>query len=122
MSLAIKEAKKALNKNFVPIGCVIVKDNKTIARAYNKEFWHAEILCINKALKKLKNLSKCTIYVTIEPCPMCLYAIKLAKISTIIYGATNTKIINHKIYTIDYKKKECKELLQNFFKNKRNGN
>ena len=94
MNEALKEANKAYNCGEVPIGAVIVKDNKIIARGYNlKETKndaskHAEIIAINKASKKLSNwrLIDCTIYVTMFPCPMCASLINQSRISKIIYG------------------------------------
>ena len=95
MEEAIKESKKALRRNEVPIGAVIVKDEKIIACGFNKRektknaLAHAEIVAINKACKKLKDwrLEDCTIYVTLEPCPMCAGAILNARIKRIVYGA-----------------------------------
>ena len=142
MHLAIKEAKKAYEENEVPIGAVIVKDNKVIARAYNqKEKYknacaHAEILAIQKASKKLNNwrLINCTMYVTLEPCAMCASAINQARISRLVYslkdesnGAVNSKIKLYKFKTINnppkvkiLEDKEYKLLIQKFFKDKRN--
>ena len=97
---ALKEAKKAYKKNEVPVGAVIVRDEKIIAKAHNlREFKqnslaHAEIICINKACKKLKNwrLEDCVMYVTLYPCEMCIGAIKQSRISKIYYGAKDDKI------------------------------
>lgn len=142
MRTALDEAKKALKKDEVPIGACIVKDGKIIAKAYNKRektknaLNHAEIICIDKACKKLHDwrLSKCTLYVTLKPCPMCAGAIVNARIKTVIYGADETnshdelceKIfgserLNHKTTLIkdEENSKECAELLSNFFKSKR---
>ena len=82
--MALKQAKKALKRNEVPVGCVITKNNKIIAKAYNKKektkdvTKHAEIIAISKACKKIKNwrLENCEIYVTMEPCMMCSAAIE----------------------------------------------
>lgn len=98
MLVAINEAEKALNLGEVPVGAVIVKDNKIIAKAYNiKEknmcvTAHAEILAIEKASRKLKNwrLDGCDIYITLEPCPMCASAIKQARISNVYFGLSNS--------------------------------
>ena len=95
MNQAYKEAIKALNIDEVPVGAVIVKDNKIIARAHNlKETLnlstaHAEILAINKASKKLKtwHLDDCIMYVTLEPCVMCAGAIIQSRIKKVVYGA-----------------------------------
>ena len=88
----IKLSKKAYKKNEVPVGAIIVKNNKIIAKAYNKieknhdVTMHAEILTIKKASKKLKNwrLNECEMYVTLEPCKMCSSAIELSRIKKYI--------------------------------------
>lgn len=142
MKEAIKQAKKALNNNDVPIGAVIVKENKIIARAYNKKeslknaIYHAEILAISKACKKINSwrLDECTLYVTVEPCLMCAGAILQSRISKVVYGTKNTKFgyvnsirtvlndekNNHKV---EIKSKvceeECRKIIVDFFKKKR---
>ena len=91
---------KAYKKLEVPVGAVIVKAGKIIAKAYNlretkkNSLAHAEILCINKACKKLKNwrLEDCTMYVTLYPCEMCMGAIKQARIKKVYFGAYDDKI------------------------------
>lgn len=138
---ALKEAKKAYLKEEVPIGAVIVKDGKVIARAHNlrektnNAISHAEILAIEKACKKLNSwrLEDCTIYVTLEPCPMCLGAMMQARIKKVYYGALDKK--NGAILSIgnmlDLKTtwnleheyiecNECSEILTSFFKELRN--
>ena len=141
MKEALKEANKAFNCGEVPIGAVIVKDNKVIARAYNlKESKnnatnHAEIMAINKASKKLDNwrLIDCTMYVTMFPCPMCASAINQARISRVIYGTipeyANESLINDILNDNKYGipvdieggilQAECTELLKKFFSKKR---
>ena len=142
MKQAIKQAKMAATKDEVPIGCVIVKDDKIIARAYNKRemnqqsIAHAEILAIQKACKKLNSwrLEGCTLYVTLEPCPMCAGAIIQSRIERVVYGAydpkggcvgscTNLfeiKGFNHyPSYTSGILEEECSSLLKEFFKQKR---
>ena len=143
MNEAIKEAKKALNENEIPIGAVIVVDDKIIARAHNKReksqnaLDHAEIIAINKACKKLKSwrIENATMYVTLEPCPMCAGAIANARINKIVYGAKDKtscddlceKILsstrlNHKVEMEYEENKECSQMLTNFFKhNRKNG-
>lgn len=99
MSIALKEAKKGLKKGEIPIGAVIICDNKIISKAHNlvetknDATAHCELLAIRKAQKKLnsKYLNNCTIYVTIEPCPMCVGAIVWSKIAKIVYGANDPK-------------------------------
>ena len=99
MKQALKEAEKAYRKGEVPIGAVIVKDGKIISRGYNlKEtkkntLKHAEIIAIEKASKKLDawRLEECDIYVTMEPCPMCMGAIINSRIRKIYYGVSDLK-------------------------------
>lgn len=99
MREALKEAKKAYAKKEIPVGCVIVKDNKIIAKAHNlrecrqNALYHAELIAINKACKKLKSwrLDECDIYITLEPCAMCSGAILQSKIKNIYYGAKDPK-------------------------------
>lgn len=139
MKEALKEAKKAYDKLEVPVGAVIVKDGKIISRAHNlKETKydttnHAEILAIQKASKKLKSwrLLDCEMYVTLEPCSMCAGAIINSRIKKIYIGANDEKtgavgsVLNlFEDYTFNHKvefekgilKKECEEILKNFFK------
>lgn len=99
MKEAIRQAKKAGEAGDVPIGCVIVYEGKIIARGYNKRnqqksaLGHAEISAIRKASKKLGDwrLEECTMYVTLEPCPMCAGAIVQARIPEVVVGAMNPK-------------------------------
>ncbi len=99
MMEAIKQAELAQAQDEVPIGCVIVKDGKIIAKAHNERegkqrtIAHAEILAIEKANKKLGSwrLDDCTLYVTLEPCPMCAGAILLSRIAHVVYGARDRK-------------------------------
>lgn len=94
MLKALEQAKKAYKKNEVPVGAVIVNNNKIIASAFNKRetrqnaLYHAEILAINKACKKLKSfrLESCEMYVTLEPCPMCSGAIVNARFKKVFFG------------------------------------
>ncbi len=99
MSEALREAKKAYQKGETPIGAVVVKDDKIIARAHNlretkkNALYHAEILAINKACKKLGGwrLHECDLYVTLEPCIMCSGAIIQARFKNLYYGAIDHK-------------------------------
>lgn len=99
MRQAIKEAEKAEELGEVPIGAVIVKDEKIIARAHNlreklhSATAHAELLAIQEACKTLEawRLEECTLYVTLEPCPMCAGAIVQSRIPTVVYGAADPK-------------------------------
>lgn len=140
MKLALKEANKAYEKEEVPIGAVIVKDDKVIARAHNlretkkQSCAHAEILAIQKACQKLNawRLDGCDMYVTLEPCPMCAGAILNARIKNLYIGAIEPRsgaiiskirlfddyVYNHKTnYEIGLLQSECKATMQNFFKN-----
>ena len=139
MQEALKEAEKAYEKLEVPVGCVIVKDGKVIARAHNlKETAldttkHAEMIAIQKASKKLKawRLLDCDMYVTLEPCSMCAGAIINSRIKNLYIGALDEKTgaagsvlnlfkdftFNHKV-TVEtgIKKEECEKILKDFFK------
>jgi tRNA(adenine34) deaminase len=142
MKEAIKLAKKAAALDEVPVGCVIVKDGKIIAKGYNKKeqtnnaVRHAEIEAITKASKKLGNwyLENCDLYVTLEPCPMCAGAMLNARISNLYFGALepksgacgsvidllSNKSFNHKVNFLGgIMEEECALLLTTFFKNKR---
>lgn len=138
MKQAIKEEKKAYEKDEVPVGAVIVRDGKIIARGHNlKEaklntIKHAEIIAIEKASKKLNSwrLENCDLYVTLEPCAMCAGAIINSRIRKVYIGTDDEKtgacgsVLNLFEYKFNHKvevekgilKQECKEILQNFFK------
>ncbi len=136
MELALKEAKKAFRYDDVPVGCVIVKNNKVIAKAYNKKenkndaVKHAEVEAISKACKKLKtwHLEDCTLYTTMEPCMMCSGAIIQSRIGHICYAIKNEsfgmsdsiKNYNKNIIIEDnILHDKSLELIQTFFKKKR---
>jgi tRNA(adenine34) deaminase len=97
MGIAMEEAKKAFEAGEVPVGALIVHENKILAAAFNKKETHndstahAEMLLISEASKILNNwrLTDCTIYVTLEPCPMCAGAIIQSRVSTLVFGAKN---------------------------------
>lgn len=99
MSIALKEAEKAKIKQDVPVGAVIVYNNKIIAKGYNQKenkndaTLHAEMVAIKKACKKLKSwyLNECTLYVTLEPCMMCTGAIIQSRIQRVVYATENPK-------------------------------
>ena len=134
MKLAIREGEKSLKNRDVPVGAVIVKDGKIISSAHNQKekkkscVCHAEILAIHKASKKLRNfrLNDCEIYVTKEPCLMCMGAILSARIKKIYFGANDKRFgtidfakdnnFNHKCdYEGGLLKDECERLLSSFF-------
>lgn len=142
MREAIKQARKAAKIDEVPIGCVIVYDDKTIARGYNRRntdkstLAHAEIIAIRKAAKVIGDwrLEDCTMYITLEPCPMCAGAIVQARIPRVVVGAMNPKAgcagsvinllqmdgFNHKAeLTSGVLVDECRTMLQDFFKEMR---
>ena len=99
MRLAIQEAERALEENEVPVGAVIVHDERVIASAHNQREGlrdptaHAEMIAITQAAESLRSwrLDAATLYVTLEPCPMCAGAILQARIPTVVYGATDPK-------------------------------
>lgn len=138
MKIALEQANEAALNNEVPIGAVIVKDNQVIAMARNervesnKTMAHAEMIAIQKANEILGSwrLDSCSIYVTIEPCPMCAGAIIQSRISKVVYGAKDPKAgshisivdlfnkkFNHKVEVENgILEKECSEIITNFFK------
>ena len=142
MKIAIDEAHLAMNENEIPVGAVLVQDNKLIVQAHNRPIknndptLHAEIELLRKAGKKLRNyrIPKSTLYVTLEPCAMCFGAMIHARIERLVFGASDPKsgvcgstidllsesIFNHQISVsgevLEY---ECKNILQSFFKLRR---
>ena len=128
MSEAIKQAQKAGDKGEVPIGCVIVKDGKIISVGRNQRerkqnaTMHAEIVAINRACKRLRSwrLGECDMYVTLEPCAMCLGAAVNARIRKIYFGAKTTSNLNHQTQTEFTNNQECGDILKNFFQCVRN--
>lgn len=141
MSEALKEAKKAYDKEEIPIGAIIVKDGKIIARGHNlKEekndsTYHAEIIAIKKACKKLNSwrLTDCEMYITLEPCPMCAGAIIQSRIKKIYIGTMDPKtgacgsVLNLLEYKFNHKveietgilKEQSEKIIKNFFKDLR---
>ncbi len=130
LDLALKEAKKAYKQNEVPVGAVIVKNNKIISKAHNmvekkhNATLHAEIIAIKKATRKLKNwrLCDCEMYVTLEPCSMCKAAIELSRLKKVYFFAKKDKeiLINSKKYEfIDSQNNDALKIIQDFFKKKR---
>ena len=129
MSIAIKLAQKANKSGDVPVGTVIVKNNKIIAKAYNKieklkdSTKHAEMIAISKASKKNKSwrLDECTLYTTMEPCLMCCGAIQKSRIKKVVYGIKNenhgySKILKKIQIQEGICEKEIKKIVQKFFK------
>ena len=141
MRAAIAEANKAANLDEVPIGCVIVDENRIIAKAHNQvetltdSTAHAEMIALTQAqdYKKMKWLNDCTVYVTIEPCLMCANAFVLSRVKRVVFGACEPKTgalgslidvtqldVNHK-FEVESKvlENECVFLIQDFFRKKR---
>ena len=138
MKEALKEAQKAYNKREIPIGAVIVKDGKIISRGHNlKEekkdsTYHAEIIAIKKACKKLNSwrLTNCEMYITLEPCAMCAGAIIQSRIKKIYIGTMDQKtgacgsVLNLLEYKFNHKveeetqilQKQCEKIIKDFFK------
>jgi tRNA(adenine34) deaminase len=119
---------KAIKKNEVPVACIITKDNKIIAKSYNKTVKtnnildHAEIIAIKKASKKLHNwrLNDCTMYVSLEPCDMCKEIIKKSRISEVIYYSKQNNNKTEKDINYKYiENKDISSILSTFFKNLR---
>ena len=138
MRRALDEAKIALQKDEVPVGAIIVSNNQIIARSHNLTETlndvtaHAEMQCITSAANYLggKYLKNCTLYVTLEPCQMCAGALYWSQISKIVIGASDAHRgyrvmkaqLHPKTKVIDgIMAKESKELIDDFFKNKRDG-
>ena len=139
MREALKEAQAALDSGEVPIGCVIVYDNKIIGRGHNlrnsrkNPLCHAEISAINEAAAYIGDwrLEECTLYVTVEPCPMCAGAIVQARIPNVVFGTRNVKAgcagsvlnllqqdgLNHQVeVTKGVLAEECSGLMTSFFR------
>lgn len=139
MKEAIRQAKKAYAMEETPIGCVLVHDGKIIARGYNKRnkkkntLAHAELIVINKASRVLGDwrLEECTMYVTLEPCPMCAGAIVQARIPKVVIGSMNPKAgcagsvlnlldmpgFNHRVEVErGILEEPCSQLMSGFFK------
>lgn len=139
MKEAIKQAKKAYKMGEVPIGCVIVYQDKIIGRGYNRRtidkntIAHAEMMAIKKASKKMDDwrLEGCTMYVTLEPCQMCSGAIVQSRMKKVVIGCMNPKAgcagsilnllqmeeFNHQVeLEIGVLQEECSDLMKQFFK------
>lgn len=142
MTQALQEARKSLEKDEIPIGCVIVKDGQIIGRGHNareelnQAIMHAEVMAIQEANNVEGNwrLLDSTLFVTIEPCVMCSGAIGLARIPQVIYGATNKKFgaagslydiltderLNHRVKVeTGILEEACAKIMQDFFRQRR---
>jgi tRNA(adenine34) deaminase len=142
MQIALEEAEAALRENEVPVGAVIVYEGRVIARAHNQREQlhdptaHAEMVAITQAAEARQSwrLDGCTLYVTLEPCPMCAGAILQARIPAVVYGATDPKAgavdtlfrllddsrLNHRVETVaGVLAAPCGEILSRFFQEQR---
>ena len=142
MRLAMKQAQKGGAADEVPVGAVIVKDGKIVARAHNEKekkncaLCHAEMIALRRATKKVGNwwLEGCTLYVTLEPCAMCAGALVNSRVDRVVYGAKDPRFgflgsvadlpndfpVNHKFQrTEGVLAEECAALLTEFFRKKR---
>jgi tRNA(adenine34) deaminase len=142
MHAALREAQASLERDEVPVGCVIVHDGTIVGRGHNQveslqdATAHAEVLAIGAASNALGSwrLADCTLYVTLEPCAMCAGAIVLARLGRLVYGATDPKAgacgsvldvigerrLNHRVpVTHGVLEPECGEILREFFRRKR---
>lgn len=141
MKEALVEAEQAFALGEVPVGAVVVKDGKIIARGHNRRECdhlataHAELLAMEEACRALDSwrLSDCTLYVTLEPCPMCAGTAVNARMGRVVYGAKDAKAgamgsvfsvnaypLNHKVdLTVGVLEAECREILRRFFEEKR---
>lgn len=132
MNIALELAKKAYIEDEIPVGAVIVKNGEIIGCGYNQKeqtknpLKHAELIAIENACKNVGDwrLNDCEIYVTLEPCQMCMGAIVETRIKKIIYGTSKNEQMFYNLNDIEIiggiLKNECLEILQRFFQNKRN--
>lgn len=127
MQIAVQQAQIAARRGEVPVGCVIVKDGKIIAKGYNQRehkrncLWHAEMIALNRACRKLKSwrLNDCEMYVTLEPCQMCMGAILNARLQKVYVGAHSTSNLNWQTNIEFQPNDEARNILVAFFQNKR---
>jgi tRNA(adenine34) deaminase len=143
MRLALDEARNALHLGEVPIGAVVARDQEVVAVGFNQPIHavdptaHAEVVALRKAARELENyrLPGLTLYVTVEPCMMCVGAIVQARIATLVYGASEPKFgaveslfdlaqigVPHRLAVVSgVMEQDCKRLLQEFFQYRREG-
>ena len=141
MSLALEEAELAMREGEIPVGAVIVRNGQLLSRAHNlcesgsDATAHAECLAIGQACREVGSwrLSDCTLYVTLEPCPMCAGALLASRVSRVVYGAKDPTagamgtVLNlpryplgaHPEVTVGVLEAECRAILQNFFRQRR---
>lgn len=142
MRRALREAERGLKEDEVPVGAVVVKDGRVLARAHNRPIRlkdpsaHAEVLALRRAARKLGNyrLTGCTLYVTIEPCAMCAGAITQTRLARVVFGAFDPKAgasgsaltvlnhpkLNHQVeISSGVMAEDCARLLREFFRRRR---
>ena len=142
MNIALQQARKAALEDEVPVGAVIVQNGKIIAKGHNKKnarqntLWHAEMVVLDKAQKKLNtwHLEDCELYVTLEPCPMCAGACINSRLKRVVFGAYDKKAgccgtlynlvqdkrFNHRLEVLGgVLEKDCANVLSEYFKTKR---
>jgi tRNA(adenine34) deaminase len=141
MRQALAEARKSAGRGEVPVGAVVIRENRILSRAHNLPLSkkdptaHAEIVAIRKACRKIKSyrLPDCELYVTLEPCAMCLGAVVQARLRRLVYGALDTKSgavesimdfpfekTNHRVEIVGgVLAEECSQVLKEFFQDKR---
>lgn len=145
MDKALEQAEMAREIDEVPIGCVIVYEDKIIGKGYNRRnteknvLAHAEIIAINEACGFMKDwrLEDCTLFVTVEPCPMCSGAILQSRVKRVVFGTRNAKAgccgsilnvvdddrFNHRVEIVEgIRQEECSNIMKEFFKEKRRKN
>ena len=143
MHLALEEARKAAEEGEIPVGAVIVRDGEVIAQAHNLResdhdpTAHAELLCMRQAARKLGDwrLRGCTLYVTLEPCPMCAGAMVMSQLGACVYGAADEKqgccgsvydlpgdpaLAGQTRWQSGVMAEECADMMRSFFVNRRN--
>lgn len=144
MEIALEEARKAAREGEIPVGAVLVKDGKVLARAHNRReatgnpLDHAELLALQEAASRLGDwrLEGSTLYVTLEPCPMCAGALVQARVGRVVFGARDLKLgaagsrynlvhdetTHHRLDIADgIMEEECRDILRDFFEARRNG-
>ncbi len=142
MKEALKEAQKAFELDETPIGAIVTMGGEIIARGYNRRntdknpLAHAEIIAINEAASKIGDwrLEECTLYITLEPCPMCAGAVVQARIPKVVFGARSPKAgfagsvinilqldtLNHQVDIVEgVLEEECSRILKQYFRNMR---
>ena len=142
MNIALQQARKAALEDEVPVGAVVVQNGKIISKGHNKKnarqntLWHAEMVVLDKAQKKLNtwHLEDCELYVTLEPCPMCAGACINSRLKRVVFGAYDKKAgccgtlynlvqdkrFNHRLEVLGgVLEKDCANVLSEYFKTKR---